>query len=216
MSHRRASKGEKRTIAIEYQPSESTLTYLNDMRDALRMTLAYAYVMAKENNNKVSSPIALRRKFREWFYPYYSYARHRINPLCRNAVALLRSYKKKHKHLAIPEVKRLAVRIDAELFKIKQDDDGGVCIRITLQPFRYECIEFTPKHKKWNDYVKGRASELLITDREIFMTFVMSDGNKPLGSKFIASDLNFSTIDSTMASKKGDCQASASEDRAYQ
>ena len=202
MSHRWASKGEKRTIAIGYQPSESTLTYLNDMRDALRMALAYAYVMAEENDNKVPSPIALRRKFREWFYPRYSYARHHINPLCRNAVALLRSYKKKHKHLAIPEVKRLAMRIDAELFKIKQDDGGRACIRITLQPSRYERIEFTPKHEKWDDYVKGRASELLITDRKIFMTFVMGDGDKPLGSKFMASDLNFSTIDSTMASKK--------------
>ena len=69
MSHPWRSKGEERTIAIEYQPSESILTCLNDMRDALRMALVYAYVMAKENNNRVPSPIALRRRLREWFYP---------------------------------------------------------------------------------------------------------------------------------------------------
>jgi len=102
LSHPWGTRGEKRTIAIEYQVSESMLTYLNDMRDALRMALVYAYVVAKENHSRVPSPIALRRRLREWFYPRYDYARHHINPLCRNAVALLRSYKKKHKKLAIP------------------------------------------------------------------------------------------------------------------
>jgi len=40
------------------------LTYLNDMRDALRMALVYAYVVAKENHSRVPSPIALRRRLR--------------------------------------------------------------------------------------------------------------------------------------------------------
>ena len=202
MGHRWASKGEKRTIAIGYHPSESILTYLNDMRDALRMALAYAYAMAKENNNRVPSPIALRRKFREWFHPRYSYARHHINPLCRNAVALLRSYKRRHRKLEIPEVKRLAMRIDAELFKMERNDDGRIYIRITLQPFMYEYITFTPRHKKWEEYNKGMASELLITDRKLYITFVTNDEKKNLGSKLMASDLNFSTIDSTTAIKK--------------
>jgi len=202
VSHPWRSKGEKRTIAIEYQPSESILSYLNDMRDALRMALAYAYVMAKENDNRVPNPIALRRKLREWFYPRYDYARHHVNPLCRNAVALLKSYKKKHKKLAMPKVKRLTMRMDAELFKTEQTNDGSASVRITLQPFKHEYITFTPKHKKWNEYSDGRASELLITDRRLSITFVVSEGDKPLGGKFIASDLNFSTIDSTIASKK--------------
>jgi len=208
MSHPWRSRGEKRTIAIEYQPSEEILGYLSDMRDALRMALVYAYVMAKENNSRLPSPIALRRRFREWFYSRYGYARHHINPLCRNAVALLRSYKRRHKRLEMPEVKRLAVRIDAELFKIEQEqgNEGSVSARITLQPFRYGYITFTPRHKRWEEYSKGRASELLITDRRrLFITFVTSDGKKkPLGSRFVASDLNFSTIDSTAASKEGE------------
>jgi len=94
MSHPWRSKGEKRTIAVEYQPSEEILSYLTDMRDALRMALVYAYVMAREDDSRLPSPIALRRRLREWFYPRYGYARHHINPVCRNAVALLRSYKK--------------------------------------------------------------------------------------------------------------------------
>jgi putative transposase len=205
MSHPWRSKGEERTIAIEYQPSESILTCLNDMRDALRMALVYAYVMAKENNNRVPSPIALRRRLREWFYPRYDCARHHINPVCRNAVALLRSYKKRHKKLAVPEVKRLAMRIDAELFRIEQGKEGTVSARITLQPFKYEHITFTPRHKKWEEYSRGRASELLITDRRLYITFVTNEADgkkKPLGSRFVASDLNFNTIDSTVAIKQ--------------
>jgi len=162
--------------------------------------------MAREDDSRVPSPIALRRRFREWFYPRYGYARHHINPVCRNAVALLRSYKRRHKRLEIPEVKRLAVRIDAELFKIEQEqgNDGSVSARITLQPFRYGYITFTPRHKRWEEYSKGRASELLITNRRLFITFVTSGGKKPLGSRFVASDLNFNTIDSTIASKEGE------------
>jgi len=127
------------------------------MRDALRMALVYAYVMAREDDSRLPSPIALRRRFREWFYSRYSYARHHINPVCRNAVALLKSYKRRHKRLEIPEVKRLAVRIDAELFKIEQEqgNDGSVSVRITLQPFRYGYITFTPRHKRWEEYSRG-------------------------------------------------------------
>ena len=211
MSHRWASNGEKRTIAIEYQPSDEILSYLRDMRDALRMALVYAYVMAEENDSRLPSPIALRRRFREWFYSRYDYARHHINPLCRNAVALLRSYKKRHKRLEIPKVKRLAMRIDAELFKIEQGNEGTVSARITLQPFRYEYITFTPRHRKWEEYYsnsnssKGKASELLITDRRLYITLVTNGGKKkPLGSRFVASDLNFFTVDSTAASKEGE------------
>lgn len=178
MSHPWRTRGEKRTIAVEYQPSEEILSYLTDMRDALRMALVYAYVMAREDDSRLPGPIALRRRFREWFYPRYGYARHHISPLCRNAVALLRSYKKKHKRLEIPEVKRLAMRIDAELLKREQGNDGSVSVRITLQPFKYEHITFTPRHKRWEEYNKGRASELLITDRRLYITFVTNGGKK--------------------------------------
>jgi len=207
LSHRWASRGEKRTIILDYTPNESILAYLKDMRDALRMALAYGYVLARENDGKVPSPIALRRKLRGWFNPRYDYAKHHINPLCRNAAALLKSYKKKHKHLAIPEVKRLATRIDSELFKIEYTDDGKVSIRLTIKPFNYEYITFTPEHKKWNEYGNGRASELLITDRKLYVTLVTNEieaKEKPLASRFIASDLNFTTIDSTIASKRDD------------
>ena len=78
MSHPWRSRGEKRTIAVEYQPSESILACLNDMRDALRMALVYAYVMARENNSRLPGPIALRRRFRDWFYSRYGYARHHM------------------------------------------------------------------------------------------------------------------------------------------
>ena len=204
MSHGWASRGEKRTIVVNYQPDEQMLRYLHDMRDALRMALAHGYVMAREDHSRVPNPVALRRQLRGWFYSHYDYARHHINPVCRTAGALLRSNRKKDNYLAIPEVKRLAMRIDSELFKVEQMDDGSVSVRITFQPFKYEYIRFTPKHRKWDEYRKGEPSELLVTDRKLCFTFVVNEKEeKPLGSRLVASDLNFDTIDSTMASASG-------------
>jgi len=46
----------------------------------------------------------MRREVREWFYSHYDYARHHINPVCRTAVAMLKSYRKNnHGKLRIPE-----------------------------------------------------------------------------------------------------------------
>jgi len=182
-------------------PSEPILTYLSDMKEALEVALAYGYVMAKDTG-KIPSPIELRRKVRPCFNARYDYARHHLNPGCRTAVALLRSYRKKHKHLAMPEVKRLAMRIDGELFRLQTNNDGKTSARITLQPFTYEIINLAPNHKKWREYSKGRPSELLITDRKVCITFVIDEAKeKPVGSKLIAQDLNFATVDSTTASK---------------
>lgn len=78
--------------------------------------LAHAYALARSDNNLlVPNPVALRRKVKPWFdLQYGQYAKHHVNPVCRTAVALLRSYRKKHKKLAVPRVRRLAMRIDSE------------------------------------------------------------------------------------------------------
>ncbi|MBI3116169.1 MAG: IS200/IS605 family element transposase accessory protein TnpB [Thaumarchaeota archaeon] len=116
--------------------------------------------------------------------------------MCRAAVAMLRSYRKNHHgELRIPEVKRLAMRIDSELFRMM---DGK--IRVTLQPSNYVWIPINGKNKHYQEYSRGRASELLITDRQVCLTFVVGEDEKPLGGKLMASDLNFDTIDSTRAS----------------
>ncbi|WXG42003.1 MAG: transposase [Candidatus Freyarchaeum deiterrae] len=169
------------------------------MQEALRYALQAAYLIATRNKqHKIPHPIELRRMIKDWFYSRYPYARHHINPVCKSAVALLKSYRKNHHEgqLRIPAVKKLAARIDAELFKLVEGQ-----LRITLQPFSYVWIPINTNHKKYKDYDHGRVSEVLLTERKVCLTFIIGSGNKPLSTRFAASDLNFSTIDSTAAVK---------------
>jgi len=197
-NHKWGSSGEKRTITWEYEPPPELLQYLKDMQEALRYALQAAYLKATRNKqHKIPSPIELRRMIKEWFYSRYQYARHHINPVCKSAVALLKSYRKNHHgQLRIPTVKKLAVRIDAELFKLVEGQ-----LRVTLQPFSYAWIPVNTVHKRYKDYCHGRVSEVLLTERKVCLTFVIGSGNKPLGARFVACDLNFTTIDSTTAVK---------------
>ena len=86
------------------------------------------------------------------------------------------------------------MRIDGELFRVI-----GEKIRVTLQPNRYDWLPVNQSNKHYQEYSKGRASELLITDTKVCLTFVIGDGRKPLGERFVAQDLNFRTVDSTCA-----------------
>jgi putative transposase len=197
LSHPWKSSGEKRTIAWEYSPPEGIVSYLKDMRDAIKYSLHVAYRDTIIEEGRIPSPIRLRREVREWFYSRYDYARHHINPVCRAAVAMLRSYRKNHHgELRIPGVKRFAMRIDGELFRIVDEDS---CIRVTLQPNHYAWIPINRGNKHYREYSTGRPSELLVTDTKICLTFAVGKEKGPLGSMLIASDLNFGSVDSTRA-----------------
>ena len=194
MSHPWKSRGEKRTVTWAYTPPSEVAAYLKDMQQAITYALQAAYIMTIRNpEHRVPSPIDLRKEIKEWFHSNYDYARHHINPVCRAAVAMLRSYRKNHHgELRIPEVKKLAMRLDAELFKIMNDR-----IRLTLQPNRYAWLPLNTANKHYPQYSQGRPAELLITNKKICLTFITGDERKPLGDQFVGSDLNFNTIDST-------------------
>jgi putative transposase len=196
MSHLWKSLGQKRTIAVRYEPSQAVIKYLVDMRDATRMALAYALVEAKLNAGKIPSPVRLRKKVRPWFVLSMPYARHHINPVCSKAVALLRAYRKKRKKLALPSLERLSMRIDGELFRMTTEC-GEVTIRVTIRPKEYERIRFRPSHKKWGMYSQGRLGEMTLTDDRLLLTFVDGPASKALGNPLVGVDLNFATIDCT-------------------
>ncbi len=165
------------------------------MQVAVRHALEVAYIMARRGG-RVPSPIALRREIKRWFTSNYDYAVHHVNPVCRAAVALLRSYKKNHKgKLGIPDIKKLEMRIDEELFKVEGDR-----ARITLQPGHYAYVPLNTKNKHFAEYSKGKTSELLITDTVVVLTFRVSSEKKPMGKNIAGQDLNFSTIDMTVVS----------------
>lgn len=161
MSHSWRSKGEKRTLFWQFSAPEEVVQYLKDMQDAIRHALHVAYRdSVRDGKHSIPSPIQLRREIKDWFYSRYDYARHHINPVCRTAIAMLRSYRKNHHwELGIPEAKRLTMRIDGELFKIFSSS-----IRVTLQPGRYIWIPINAANKHYEEYSKGRPSELIITE----------------------------------------------------
>lgn len=198
LSHPWRSSGEKRTLVWSYEPSAEILQYLNEMQDAIRYSLQVAYRDAVRDGGDIPSPIQLRREVRDWFYSRYDYARHHINPVCRTAIAMLRSYKKNHHgELRIPKVKKLAMRIDGELFKLV---DGQV--RVTLQPNRHVRIPINTNNKHYGEYSKGRPSELLLADRKVCLTFIVDEKSKPIREKLVASDLNFRSLDMTIATTR--------------
>lgn len=196
-THLWKSLGQKRTIAIKYDPSPQVLAYLSDMRNATRMALAYALEDARLNGGKILSPIKLRKKVKPWFVLSMPYARHHINPVCSKAIALLRAYRKKHKKLVLPSLERLSMRIDGELFKMTKDEDGQMTIRITIRPHEYEYVRFRPNHKKWATYSQGMLGEITLKNDKLLLTFLEGSSSKPLGDTLIGVDLNFATIDCT-------------------
>ena len=195
MSHLWKSDGDKRTIAFYYKSNDNILKYLTDMRDLINKAIINAYSIAKSNNNELPSPITLRKSLKKYYDNNIDYAKHHINPACRTAVAILRSYKKNNDgKLKIIKAKRLAMRIDSEL--IKMDNNK---LRITIRPNEYEYIPIITKNKKYNEYSKYKISEVLLTDNKVCITFRVGSLNKPLiYNNIIGFDLNFKSVDYTI------------------
>ncbi len=195
MSHLWKSDGYKGTIAFGYTPDDIILKYLTDMRDLINKAIINAYSIAKSNNNELPSPITLRKSLKKYYDNNIDYAKHHINPACRTAVAILRSYKKNNDgKLKVIKAKRLAMRIDSELTKIENNK-----LRITIRPNEYEYIPIITKNKKYNEYSKYKISEVLLTDNKVCITFRVGSLNKPLiYNNIIGFDLNFKSVDYTI------------------
>jgi len=196
MTHPWKSSGDKRTVVAFYEPTDEVIRYLEDMRDAVYYGMVVAYQEQRRNNRYgLPSPIRLRALIKDWFCSRYTYARHHVNPVCRTAVALLRSYRKKHHgQLKIPTLTRLAMKVDSSLFKLVHNQ-----VRITIQPKHYAWLPINVVHKHFDEYSRGKPSEVLLTDTKICLTFVVGVEHKPIGRKFIATDINFGTLDTTVA-----------------
>lgn len=191
MSHAWSSSGEKRTIWWYYQPSDQIMRYLHDMRGAIHHALMEADCMDRLHG-KIPSPIDLRREIKQWFDSNFNYARHHINPVCRSAIAILRSFRKNSKGKKYPEAKKLSMRMDSELVKLE-----GCFIRITISPHEYEYIPVNDHHSKYDEYSQYGVSELLITDRKVVISFRKPD-HKEIMNRKMGIDVNFSNISMTV------------------
>ncbi len=196
MTHPWKSSGSKRTIWWYYEPSDQIIAYLKDMRNAIHRGVMEADSM-RRISGRIPSPIDLRRNVKGWFDSSYDYARHHLNPVCRSAVAILRSFVKNGRGKKYPGIRKLAIRLDSELVKIV---DG--MIRITIKPGEYEYIPINTKSSKYQDYSRNPIAEALITNRIVSLSFRISE-TKDTGEEFIGADLNFRTVDFTTVSHAG-------------
>ena len=167
------------------------MDYLKDMRDAVHYGLLKSEEL-RRTNGKIPSPIDLRREIKPWFDSTYGYAKHHINPVCRSAVAIFRSFRKNRKGKKYPEARKLSMRLDSELVKLQ---DGF--IRITIRPQEYEYIPVNGKHAKYSEYSQYRISELLLTDRKVVLSFTKPD-QKEIREKKIGMDVNFRNLSMTV------------------
>jgi IS605 OrfB family transposase len=195
MTHPWKSKGGTRTVWFYHNPDSRIMEYLTDMRALINIGILNAYSIAVQNDNRLPSPITLRKSLKNYYDNNVDYAKHHINPVCRSALAILRSYKKNNNGaLKIVQAKRLSMRIDSELTRIENNR-----LRITIRPDEYEYIPIVTKNKKYNEYSKCKISEVLLTDRKVCITFRISTDEKPLiNNNIIGFDLNFKSIDYTL------------------
>lgn len=167
------------------------------MRGALRTGLLKAEEMRRENG-KMPSAIDLRREIKLWFDSTYDYARHHINPVCKTSIAILRSFRKNRirrkngNPKAIPEVTKLAMRIDSMLFRVYEDQ-----IRVTLRPGQYEYIPINKKSKKFKEYSKNDISEIMLMERVVSVSYSFREPKK-ITKKIVGVDLNLNNISCTV------------------
>ena len=200
MTHPWKSRGETRTIWFYYNPDDRILEYLMDMKELINKAILNAYSIALQNGNQLPSPITLRKSLKNYYDNNTEYAKHHINPVCRSAIAILRSYRKNNDgELKTIKAEKLAMRIDSELTRIENNQ-----LRITLKPHEYEYIDIIDKSDKYTDYSQYPISEVLLTDNKVCITFRVSTDDKPvIHNNIIGFDLNFKSIDYTVINNNG-------------
>ena len=200
MTHPWKSRGETRTIWFYYNPDNRIMEYLTEMRGLINRGILNAYSIAVQDGNQLPSPITLRKSLKNYYDDNTDYAKHHINPVCRSAIAILRSYRKNNDgELKAIKAEKLAMRIDSELTKIENNQ-----LRITLKPHEYEYIDIVDKNDKYTDYSKYPISEVLLTDKKVCITFRVSTDDKPvINNNIIGFDLNFKSVDYTVIRNNG-------------
>ncbi|MGC8515130.1 MAG: zinc ribbon domain-containing protein [Thermoplasmata archaeon] len=195
MTHPWKSVGETRTVWFYYNPDSRIIEYLTDMRGLINKAILNAHSISRANDNQLPSAITLRKSLKKYYDNNIDYATHHINPVCRSAIAILRSYKKNNDgKLRVIKAEKLAMRIDSELTKIENNR-----LRVTLKPHEYEYIDIIDKNDKYTDYSRYPISEVLLTDTKACITFRVSTDDKPvIDNDIIGFDLNFKSVDYTV------------------
>lgn len=196
----RRAFGEIRTVSWHYDPPKEIIDYLADMRDATQYAVIVGfYSMLSDSKKKIPSPITIRHLIQDWFFSRYDYSRRHLDFVCKKAITMLRANRPdKRGRLSVPVVRNLSMFIDYRRFKLLEEQ-----IRITLQPKHYVWIPLNRRNKHFEEYSKGKAVMLDLTEDTVYLTFNLGPRWREIGPILAGCDVNFGSVEISRARVTG-------------
>jgi len=173
-------------VPFGYEPNKEVRKLLEDFRDMVNFCIDYAY------KRRITSYAKLRKGVYEEWKHEWSYSTHFCHSACKIALAMLKTYRKKHEE-GKPVAKKLFMQLDPQLYKFYGDK-----IRISVKPRKFIFIDlkYGEYQKKFIDAWregKLKTGEITINESKIIIPFKKKvDMQNP--NDWIAIDVNESNI----------------------
>jgi len=173
-------------VPFGYKANAEIRRVLEDFRDMVNFCIDYAY------REGITSYAKLRKGIYEDWKKRWNYSTHFCHSACKIALAMLKTYRKKHKD-GKPEVKKLFMQLDPQLYKFYGDR-----IRISVKPRKFIFIDlkYGEYQKRFIDAWKEgklKVGEITINETKVIIPFKKEvDMQNP--DDWIAIDINESNI----------------------
>jgi putative transposase len=173
-------------VPFSYEPNEGLRKLLEDFRDMVNFCIDYAY------KRRITSYAKLRKGVYEEWKRRWSYSTHFCHSACKIALAMLKTYRKKHKE-GKPVVKKLFMQLDPQLYKFYGD---GIRISVRPRQFIFLKLKYGEYQRKfveaWREG-KLKTGEITINKTKIIVPFKkVVDLQDP--NDWIAIDVNESNV----------------------
>ena len=173
-------------VPFGYEPNEEVRRFLEDFRDMVNFCIDYAY------KRRITSYARLRKNVYEEWKRRWDYSTHFCHSSCKIALAILKSYRRKHRG-GRPEAKKLFMQLDPMLYKFYGDT-----IRISVKPRRFIFIKlrYGKYQEKFIDAWRGgklKTGEITINENKVIIPF-KKDVDLSNPKDWIAIDINESNI----------------------
>jgi len=179
-------------VPFGYEPNEELRKLLEDFRDMVNFCIDYAY------KRRITSYAKLRKGVYEEWKRRWGYSTHFCHSACKIALAMLKTYRKKHKE-GKPEAKKLFMQLDPQLYKFYGD---GIRISVRPRKFIFLKLKYGEYQRKFVDAWregKLKVGEITVNETKVIVPFKkVVDLQDP--SDWIAIDVNESNVTAVSSS----------------